>query len=81
MNNRGQMAAYEAVIIMVLLIALGFAIWVIISKKTESNVYQPGSKSLDYNIQPHFGGCASTKVMEYMESKNAGTKVISNSSK
>lgn len=70
MNNKGQMAAYEAVIIMVLLIALGFSIYVIISKKTESNVYQAGAKSIDYKNEPHFGGCASTKVMEYMGDKN-----------
>lgn len=70
MDNKGQMAAYEAVIIMVLLIALGFSIWVIISKKTESNVYQKGSDHVEVKAEPHFGGCASTKVLEYMEKKN-----------
>lgn len=78
MNNKGQMAAYEAVIIMVLMIALGFAIWVIVSKKTESNVYQAESKPVEYKLEPHFGGCASIKALEYEKAKNNPTAVITN---
>lgn len=60
------MAAYEAVIIMVLLIALGFAIWFLLSKETQSNIFHTGSNPKidninrrDYPLSIHIGegGC------------------------
>lgn len=67
MNNKGQMAAYEALIIIVLLGAVAFLGWLWASKKTENTVYQAESKPTvsdthrtDWPFSIHIGegGCA-----------------------
>ena len=61
MNNKGQLAGYEAVIILVLLIALAFCIWFLISKESQSNVFQKESNPVvngprtDWPFSIHIG--------------------------
>jgi hypothetical protein len=67
MNNKGQMAATEAVIIIILILACGLLGWLWATKKTESNVYQKDSNPTvtdvhrtDWPLSIHIGegGCA-----------------------
>lgn len=66
MNNKGQLAGWEAMIIVILLVALGFVLYLLISKETQSNVFQSGSKPVvngprtDWPFSVHIGegGCA-----------------------
>jgi hypothetical protein len=53
MNNKGQMAATEAIVIIVLLVALGGAVWLLLHKTTEANIYQADSKPIVYQNEPN----------------------------
>ena len=70
-NQKGQMAATEAVIIIILIAALGLVGWLLISKKSESTTYAADSKPkvTSLEVKPTFGGCVDLKVEEFMEGK------------
>ena len=52
-NNRGQMAGYEALIIIVLLGAFGWMFYLYAHKPSESSIYQSGSKPVVTDINNH----------------------------
>jgi hypothetical protein len=67
MNNKGQMAGWEAVIILVLLAANGFTLWQLVNKATDQNIYKSGSHPQSFAPEAHFGGCANLRVEEMRE--------------
>ena len=73
MNNKGQMAMYEFLVILVLMGIAGWATYAYIHKPSMNNIYQAESKPIVQQPQyePHFG-CDNVKVTEYFErSSNA----------
>ena len=54
MNNRGQLAGWEALIIVVLLAGLGTMTFLWAKKPSENSIYQAGSKPVisDYHLSP-----------------------------
>ncbi len=72
MNNKGQTGAVEGIIIIVCILVIGLLIWLLFKKPSESTFYEPDSKPKVTDIHPT-GGCASVKVMEFMEAKRNGT--------
>lgn len=69
MNNKGQLAAWEAIIIVSL---LGYSVFITYkwaTKQTETKVFQKGSNARLIEPQAHLG-CVNLKVEEYMEGKN-----------
>lgn len=73
-NNKGQTGAWEGIIILILLIVIGGLVYLVYSKKSESNIYQDGSKPkvTQYDVAPKFGGCVSIQATEYMENRKNG---------
>lgn len=67
-NKKGQMAGYEALIIIVLLGTTGWVFYLYANKPSDSSIYQSGSKP--FVQQPeytsHFG-CNNVKVDNYTE--------------
>lgn len=61
-NSKGQLAGYEALIIIVLLVAAGYTTYLWAHKPSEANVYATGSRPVIYEVKPSFGGCASIGV-------------------
>lgn len=82
-NNKGQTGAVEGIIIIVCVLVIGFLIWLLFKKPSESTFYQADSKPRVTDIAPHpsFGGCVSVKVEEFMETKHAKNISFSNSIK
>ena len=67
MNNRGQLAAWEAFIILVLLalvVGLGF---LYAKKPSEVNKYEANSKPMVVEVKPSMFGCASLEVERYKD--------------
>ncbi len=66
MNNRGQTGAWEALIILILLISNAFTLYLLINKSAQTVVNQKGSQPTihgnrtDYPFSIHIGegGCA-----------------------
>lgn len=58
-NSRGQLAGYEAIIIIVLLGTTGLALWLWAKKPSQNAIYQNGSKPqiTDFHCSP-FSCCA-----------------------
>ena len=54
MNNKGQMAMYEFLIILILLGVAGWATYEYVHKPSENSIYQAGSKPVisDYHMSP-----------------------------
>lgn len=61
-NRKGQMAGYEALLILILLGSLGYVTYLWAHKPSEANVYATGSRPVIYEVKPSFGGCASFGV-------------------
>lgn len=59
LNQRAQLAGYEALIILVLLSVAGYVTYLWAHKPSEANVYATGSRPVIYEVKPSFGGCAS----------------------
>lgn len=68
MNNRGQLQAWEALIILCLLSYSIFITYKWAMKQTETKVFQKGSNARIFEPEPHFG-CSNVKVEEYYEGK------------
>lgn len=73
MNNRGQLAGYEALIIIILLGYSGYMTFLWANKANETKIFRKGSASKDATYAPHLG-CVNVKVDEYME----GAKIDKN---
>lgn len=54
MNNKGQLAGWEAMIILILIVYAGFTTYKWASKPSEASVYQPDSKPHveDFHMAP-----------------------------
>jgi len=65
-NNKGQLAGYEALIILVLLGASGWMFYLYAHKPSDSQIYQSGSKPKITEFSPHpgFGGCVMESLTE-----------------
>lgn len=74
--NRGQLAGYEALIILVLLASTGGLFYLYAHKPTNASIYQSGSKPTVTPIDnsPHFG-CVNVKVEEMMDARNNPTAI------
>lgn len=70
MNNKGQLAGWEAVIILLLLISNGFTLYLLINKSAQTVINQKDSKPVihgdrkDYPFSIHIGegGCSRAGV-------------------
>lgn len=69
-QRKGQLAGYEALIIIVLLGAVGVMTYLYANKPSNASVYQNGSKPIVQQpmYDPHFG-CVNVKAEEYYERK------------
>ena len=79
-NNKGQMAGYEALIIICLLSYSVFITYKWATKQTETKVFQKGSNARIFEPQPHFG-CSNVKIEEYYEGKLHGILNSQNNSR
>lgn len=80
MNNRGQLAGWEAVIILVLLITNGFTIYILINKSQNKSIYQADSnpvvtnvdrKDWPFSIHIGEGGCARKGLLNDRQSNRS----------
>ncbi len=83
LDIKGQLAGWEALIIIVLLGACGGLFYLYSHKPSEAQIFQSGSKP---NItQPHYQtspfSCINLGAQEFMEAKHAQTNSITNSAK
>lgn len=53
LNRKGQMAGYEALIILILLGVSGYMFYLYSHKSVEANIYQAGSKPIVYQNEPN----------------------------
>ena len=53
MNKKGQMAVTEAVVILVLIVAVGGLVYLLLHKTTEANIYQAESKPVVTQNEPN----------------------------
>lgn len=69
-QRKGQLAGWEALIILVLLAGLGVMTYLYAQKPSQANVYQTGSKPIvqQPTYSPHFG-CVDVKAQEFMDSQ------------
>lgn len=74
--NKGQLAGYEALIILILLSSVGGLSYLLITKKSDANIYQAQSKPRVTQLSPdeHFG-CQNIRIDEYMEGLKDVNKV------
>jgi hypothetical protein len=72
LNNNGQLAAWEALIIIVLMAACAWMFYLYAHKPSENSIYQSGSKPhvTDIHVSPFGFGCISEGAYERMM-KNA----------
>lgn len=68
MNDKGQLAGWEAVIILILLAYSGYITYLWASKQSETKVFQKGSNARIFEPSPHFG-CSTFKIEEYYEGR------------
>lgn len=78
LNNRGDLAGYEALIILVLLGVSGYVTYLWAHKPSEANVYATGSRPVIYEVKPSFGGCASLGVERMRDERIANTQIKRN---
>ena len=79
MNKNGQLAGYEALLIIILLGTSGYMFYLYAHKPSEAQIYQDGSKPKVTDFTPHCGflSCCNNKVDEFMGDKDAITNKIS----
>lgn len=68
MNNKGQLAGWEALIIITLLGYSAFITYKWATKQSESKVFEKGSNAHIIEPEARFG-CTNVKIDEYMEEK------------
>ena len=75
MNKNGQLAGYEALLIIILLGTSGYMFYLYANKPSEAQIYQDGSRPRVTGFTPHCGflSCCNNKVDEFMEGKNERT--------
>ena len=74
-QRKGQLAGWEALIIIILLGVSGYMFYLYAHKPSEANIYQKGSKPIVSELTPHCGflSCCNNKVDEFMGERNAIT--------
>lgn len=68
-NNKGQLQAYEALIIICLLTYSVFITYKWATKQTETKVFNKGSNAKIFEPEEHFG-CSNLKVEEFYDNIN-----------
>lgn len=80
LQRNGQTVAWEAIIIMILIVSMGVLIYLLFKKDSSPQIYQSGSKPKVLDIAPHpsFFGCVRVDVAdqwgknESIVNKNSG---------
>lgn len=72
MNNRGQIAAWEAILIIILMGSTGYMFYLYAHKPSQAQIFNKDSKAniQQPNYAPHFG-CVNVKIEEYRKGNNA----------
>ena len=72
-QNKGQLAAWEAMIIIMLIGYGGYMTYLWASKSTETKVFQKGSNARIFEPQEHFG-CSNLKIEEFYANSNKNSR-------
>lgn len=70
LNSKGQTGVWEGIIILILIILLGGSVYLLLSRKTDTQIFKAGSQSISPPITAHFGGCAVVKEYVYANPDN-----------
>lgn len=72
LSNKGQLAGYEALLIIILLGVSGYVTYLWAHKPSDSIIYSSGSNPKVSEFTPHCSpfSCCNDKVEEFMDAKN-----------
>lgn len=75
MNKKGQLAAWEAMIIIVLIGYGGYMTYLWANKSNETKVFEKGSNAKIFEPNAHLG-CNNVKIEEFMEARHVQTNSV-----